>query len=149
MVPRPHRSRRRGPSRRAGTRMIPLVAVLTAFLSGSLLGIALAEIRTRRRQDEERAQRVADALADTVLVDGVELPKPEDERWARKTYQIDSEDKKGEKIETVEIGLVAVSDEKAIYVDKLSIPRTAASKAYAASVWTNYRNRAVRKSTQR
>ena len=125
--------------------MISLVAVLTAFLSGSLLGIVLADRRTRRRQNEERAQKVADALADTVLVDGVELPKPEDERWTRMKYNIENENTV---VHTVEIGGVAVSAEKAIYVDKLSIPRTVASKAYAASVWTSYRNRAARKSTQ-
>ncbi len=61
--------------------MIRVVAVFTAFLSGSLLGIALSQIRMRLRQIEEQARKVADALSDTVLVDGVQLPKPDDERW--------------------------------------------------------------------
>ena len=128
--------------------MIRLVAVLTAFLSGVLLGIVLADRRTRRRLDEERAKRVADALSDTVLVDGVELPKPEDERWARKTYRLANGDQNVVDIETVEIGVVSVSNEKAVYIDRLSIPRTPAAKVYAASVWTSYRNRVTRKSTQ-
>lgn len=119
--------------------MIHLVAVLTAFLSGSLLGIALADMRSRRRQNEERAQRVADALADTVLVDGVELPKPEDTRWARKTH--------GD-VETLDMGKIAVSMESAVYVELIAIPRTDISKAYAASVWTHYRNRVSLKSVR-
>lgn len=43
--------------------MIRVVAVFTAFLSGSLLGIALSQIRMRLRQIEEQARKVADALS--------------------------------------------------------------------------------------
>lgn len=124
--------------------MIPLLAVLTAFLSGAALGIAIAEIRTRRQQDEERAQRVADALSDTVLVDGVELPKPEDGRW---TYREFTGVENKERVLTVVIGEVAVSEAR-IYIAMHSMPETAATNTYIASVWRAHRSRVSLKSVR-
>lgn len=127
--------------------MIRLITTLLASLSGTLLGIVLAAIRTRRRQIETNARRVSDALSDTVLVDSIELPKPENERWAMQDV-----DFKGRISRSLVLGPVIVTGDdivghSCVCVGSTPMNRiaTRAEKRYAESVWRAYRNRIVRK----
>lgn len=130
--------------------MIPLVAVLTAFLSGSLLGIVLADRRTRRRQNEDRAKRVADALADTVLVDGIELPKPEDERWELKEIKFATQIARSLVNGPVILVGAEICGRSYVCVAGVPISRhtTVDQDRYTAAVWRAYQNRVVAKAIQ-
>lgn len=140
--------------------MIRVVAVFTAFLSGSLLGIVLSNIRARRREVEEQARKVADAFSDTVLVDGVQLPKPDDDRWTpgKRVYlhrdpqylHIDVQTKS--ELPVLILGPIVVGGELAYGHDCVSIngkfiskKTTQAEKNYAAAVWRAYHTRTTLK----
>lgn len=133
--------------------MIRVVAVLTAFLSGSLLGIVLSDIRARRRQIEEEARRVADALGDTVLVDGVQLPKPEDERWTLKDVEFGP---RSIKSRSLVLGSVIVGGSANTGYDYVLINGAMlngrlrgvgpAERKYVAAVWCAYQTRIALKS---
>lgn len=124
--------------------MIRVVAVLTAFLSGTLLGIILERIGTRRRRQEEQAAQVADALGDdakTVVVDGAQLPSPRDERWALTTVQTTSR----ANLDVLSIGAVLVSvgakARGAVYVSGLRLHVSPAVQNYANAVWRAHQTR--------
>lgn len=126
--------------------MIPIriVAVLTAFLSGTLLGIVLSEIRARRGRQEEQALQVANALADdaqTVLVDDAQLPSPSDERWALTTVQTT----RRVNLDVLSIGAVLVSVgakmRGTVYVSGLRLQPSPAVKNYAIAVWRAHQTR--------
>lgn len=135
--------------------MIRIVAVLTAFLSGTLLGIVLSNLRVRRRQIEEEARRVADALGDTVLVDGVQLPKPEDTRWVLKDAEFGSAKIRSR---SLVLGSVIVGGSAHVGYDYVLIngsPLNArmrgisrSERQYIAAVWRAYQTRIALKSVQ-
>lgn len=116
-----------------------------AFFSTSV-AVNIYFFRKLRRIERERADRVAQALEGAVLVDGVTLPLPEDERWAVKA--INYQDAKG--VPTLVLGRVYVRDDgtQAVYAGRgtYGMRVTPATRAYATRVWIEHRSRAARKS---
>lgn len=123
------------------------IALAIATLSGGLLGGALIGIYVRHKTEEEMATAVAQALADsnTVLVDGVQLPRPEDERWTQVT-RTSAVDRKTE-IECLEIGGIAVSNHttQRVYVGGNALPGTQSLRDYTLSVWRAHATRTTLK----
>lgn len=102
--------------------------------------------RELRQIKQDAAEQVANALGNSVLVDGIELPKPDDERW-RLDNMLDASDKT--KITTLRIGLVIVGTQHIwIALDAPSLPDTYATKKYCSAVWKAYRSRVARKSIE-
>jgi hypothetical protein len=126
-----------------------LVAVSTAFLLS--LGAAVHAHRALYLLKCAQAEMVATALGNSVLVDGIELPKPDDARW---TYAR-AEDANKKKLHLLHIGgAVRVSEEGAVYICgkaddiALGVDITPATKKYCATVWKEYRSRVARKAIE-
>lgn len=102
--------------------------------------------RALRRMKAVQAEIVANALGNNVLVDGVELPKPEDERWKRDKRNKFAD---GSPAEFLSIGAVVTDQLGRIYIEAgSSLPITEATKNYCSAVWKAYRSRVARKSIE-
>jgi hypothetical protein len=116
---------------------LALLSILTTFLSGTLLGVVLATIRARLRRVEEQAREVADALADTVLVDGVQLPKPDDARWEVKDVKYGEATSRSLVLGQVIVGGARVNGYDAVYLNGVALnqKKTFDEKKYVTAVW--------------
>lgn len=134
--------------------MTDLVYLLVGALLGTLYAYFhvrfewKAAVRALQSFKEEQAAIVAAALSNSTLVDGVELPKPDDERWK----QTDSFSVGQEKnTATLSIGCVYVT-QAGIYVGTGKsvpvLPGTQAAQKYCADVWKAYRSRVARKAIE-
>lgn len=95
-----------------------------------------------------QAETVATALGNSVLVDGVELPKPDDVRW--KSTMAARGDEKIHVLSTGD-GRVRVTSVGEIYSGEgivFSMDVTPATKKYCATVWKEYRSRVARKAIE-
>lgn len=130
--------------------------ILTCVI-GSLLAVVLCDdIIARfelRRLKLTAAETVAVALGNSVLVDGIELPKPDDSRWATveqsTSVRVDGVETHVEKTYVLHIGDVKVSD-KFIWVGESTVNMyvTSSTKNYCSAVWKVYRSRVSRKSIE-
>jgi hypothetical protein len=116
----------------------------------TIAALALDDLRLRiraRRERRERAAAVASALANEVIVDGVTLPRPDDDRWRARHKVILSSKLAGDTEHTlIELGPVKVSDEPNIYIEnEYPLPRTPDTQNYCTAVWKAYRSRVARK----
>lgn len=130
------------------------IAVPWIAMSTWLVHTLIANRRLRQQIAErlaEDAERAARALGSMVVVDGVELPKPEDERWK---HSEDTLAQSKKPISVLVLGVVSVGGEEVFGYNEVWIAReplnpgaiSAANKKYAAEVWRCYRTRLVRKS---
>jgi len=120
------------------------------FFIAVLVAVALDDLWLRhelRRRKRENAVSVEAALSDRVTVDGIELPKPDDERWTIKKY-ITTDTRVT--VMKLSIGDLRVDETGYIqYADGMpSIPATPATKNYCAAVWKAYRSRVARKAIE-
>ena len=117
------------------------------------VGFGVWIVRLRRqikRRKEEDAAEAARALGSVVLVAGVELPLPEDERWAPMTYTLVNTKAL---IDVLAIGVVKVGGavelgHNRVWIDKHPLEPDGPSieqQDYADDVWNKYRTRIVRK----
>lgn len=134
---------------------IGVVHVATVWLAADNVRLRLQ----RRRRQEEDANRAARALAGRVVIAGVELPLPDDSRWA----QVDCQYTKTVDIGSIpivtkatlpalRIGPVAVGGSRLIGYNFIHIngepieyEASKANRAYADEVWRCYRTRLVSK----
>lgn len=120
---------------------------LALFLfMGAWVAAIIDDLRLRRRIVELKAAKAVEAFADTVVVDGVQLPKPEDERWTKRSTQVDEKERA-----FLALGAVAVGDLPPIdtvYVESCKIRSSGsdATKRYVAAVWDAYNSRVIVKS---
>ena len=129
--------------------IITLLAAL-AFTTSVAVLCALDNIRVRRelRQiKQDAAEQVSNALGGGMMVDGIELPLPSDDRW--KLDQMCEAQNTSKKVIVLRIGLV-IAGEYDIWVALAApnLPRTDATKKYCSDVWKAYRSRVARKSIE-
>lgn len=127
--------------------IIALVAVSAAFVFA--LGVAVHEHHALYRLKCAQLEMVSNALGNSVLVDGIELPKPDDSRWMfAEALAVD-----GAKQFVLHInGTVRVMDTGGIYIGGgVTCTRaeiTPATKKYCSAVWKEYRSRVARKAIE-
>jgi hypothetical protein len=132
---------------------------LTHLLEGALLGALLAcfrlslawksAVRALQQFKEEQAARVAAALSNSTLVDGVELPKPDDERWKLEERTMTSTLRGDFKDHLLALGTVHVDPTMFIYVGVgAHMPSTKDTQKYCDAVWKAYRSRVARKAIE-
>ncbi len=127
--------------------LFSIIALLFIACAGSffLLGVRTQKRAQRIERELEDAEKAKTALLGYVIVDGCTLPLPTAE-W--KVKQVRFSDAPTKQCTCLVVGPVTVSDNLFIYVDPVpqGLPRTAATNAYALSVWTMHRNRSVQAS---
>lgn len=133
---------------------LPWAGCVGLLLYGGLLR---KEIRRRVR---ENAEATAAVLRKYVIVDGVQLPRPEDERWAtgRTEIQLTRNGVPNGKTEApcLHLGPATItgdsrisSGENGVYVNGSVLEDSPKMVAYAASVWATQRSRAVREALEK
>ncbi len=127
------------------------VAVITIIVLASLLLLVVFDdLRVRRIHTQLKmalAEAAATALGNSVLVDGIELPKPDDERWRLAKATIRDVLTGATHIESLlMIGEVQVSL-KGLFVgdNARGMSLTSSAENYCAAVWRAYRSRVARK----
>jgi hypothetical protein len=127
--------------------MIALIVSLTLATTLVVL-LALDNIHVRhelRQIKQNAAEQVANALGNSVLVDGIELPLPDDDRW-KLDQMCDAKDT-SKKVTSLRIGLVIVGEYRIwVALNAPSLPITNATEKYCSAVWKAYRSRVARKS---
>ena len=121
------------------------MTVFSYVLVGAAVLVFIRNIRLRRavkRLMENQAQIVADALGNSVTVDGIELPKPDDVRW--------ESTKLSNGKYALKIGSVFALKEGYLFPanDIPSLDRTPATKNYCSAVWKAYHSRVARKAIE-
>ncbi len=127
------------------------VAVITIIVLASLLLLVVFDdLRVRRIHTQLKmalAEAAATALGNSVLVDGIELPKPDDERWRLAKAEIRDVPTGTTHTESLlMIGEVQVAL-KGLFVgnNARGMAPTPSAENYCAAVWRAYRSRVARK----
>lgn len=115
---------------------LPLHLVADLALIAGLILVGADNLRLRqirRRRLEEDAARAARALGGytPVVIDGIELPDPQDERWRCNTY-------------VLQLGPVSVSPSFVYVSDRRFKRDMSAEKEYVKAVWDAFNNRIIR-----
>lgn len=116
--------------------------------------------REIRRRVRETAEATVTALRNSVIVDGVELPLPHDQRWAgiKMNIQLTYDGDLREKVVApgLSLGPVCVTGherlaggENGVYVNSQTLNNTKKMREYAASVWAAQRSRVVREALEK
>jgi hypothetical protein len=113
------------------------------------IAVTIDNLRIRsqlKKLKQVQADLVEAALSNSVMVDGVELPLPSDERWQYVQMKNATND---EKVPTIRIGGVMTGlVDVWVGVESPAMPRTVATKNYCSAVWKAYRSRVARKAIQ-
>jgi hypothetical protein len=135
-----------------------LLFILNFLPWAGCCGLLLYVGRLRNQYRRENVVRTVNALRNTVLVDAIELPKPDDLRWTNKKATVTFyRDYKKETHEAPSMTLPPVqvtghadlkSGMNGVYINGQSVDSPAMRK-YAASVWATQRSRAVREALEK
>lgn len=98
-----------------------------------------------RKLKMAQADAVAMALDNSVMVDGVELPKPTDVRWKIVDSPVRIDGGGQQQVFQLRLGGVAVDTEDVWSGGGRGLPRTRATQNYCDAVWKAYRSRVARK----
>jgi len=126
-----------------------LAAVSEAFVFA--LGVAVHARHELHKLKCAQAETVSDALGNSVLVDGIELPKPSDTRWTFGESKLSNGQKHyilhlNGMVRTDEIGGIYIATTKDGTAVRGDI--TPETKKYCAAVWKEYRSRVARKAIE-